>query len=456
LVTVLCLGLVTCLGYLLVTGAWGASRLSLAERLALGYGLGLAISTYSMFVALWLRMPFSVFSTSMLLVSLVAGAGLLAAYRRRVSRVHCPSAGGTTPLGEQWPDRQLTRVVSTICLAGVFGLWLSALIVSAYWPIWNWDALAMFDYRGRVIAATKSLGFLTHEAYWGSFPLLTSLAHAFVYTHGGNVPQMIYPLYYLALLVVFHANVRSISGPVVAGVFTLLLATTPLLWTHATEAFTNLTFTFYYLGGVVYVYRWILSAHRPHLWLGSVLLSFIAWSRYGPEPLFVAILVPVALYSLVNKEWSAPLVLMGVFACVQVPWILYQHLVLGRVGATSLYGIQPSLLDLARWRLTLEYLAAFLASTATQGTIWLVFLCFLLLKPPRLRDRATLLASIVLLGLAGWAGSIYITKIDVNELAKGSGDRLLMTLIPIAAFYCAVHPLMRECLLRRPNASRGQ
>ena len=59
--TVLCLGLVTCLGYLLVTGAWGASRLSLAERLALGYGLGLAISTYSMFVALWLRMPFSVF-----------------------------------------------------------------------------------------------------------------------------------------------------------------------------------------------------------------------------------------------------------------------------------------------------------------------------------------------------------------------------------------------------------
>ena len=90
---------------------------------------------------------------------------------------------------------------------------------------------------------------------------------------------MIYPLYYLALLVVFHANVRSISGPVVAGVFTLLLATTPLLWTHATEAFTNLTFTFYYLGGVVYVYRWFLSAHRPHLWLGSVLLSFIAWSR---------------------------------------------------------------------------------------------------------------------------------------------------------------------------------
>ena len=83
-------------------------------------------------------------------------------------------------------------------------------------------------------------------------------------------------------------------------------------------------------------------------------------------------------------------------------------------SATRLYGIQPSLWDLPRWRLTLEYLAAFLASTATQGTIWLVFLCFLLLNPPRLRDRATLLASIGLLGLAGWAGSIYITRIDLE------------------------------------------
>ena len=55
---------------------------------------------------------------------------------------------------------QLTRVVSTIGLAVVFCLWLSALIVSAFWPIWNWDALAMFDYRGRVIAATQGLDFL--------------------------------------------------------------------------------------------------------------------------------------------------------------------------------------------------------------------------------------------------------------------------------------------------------
>ena len=98
-----------------------------------------------------------------------------------------------------------------------------------------------------------------------------------------------------------------------------------------------------------------------------------------------------------------------------------------------------------------EYLAAFLARTATQGTIWFVFLCFLVLNPPRLRDSATLLASVVLLGLAGWAGSIYITRMDVNELAKGSGERLLMTLIPIATFYCAVHPLLRERLLGRPK-----
>jgi hypothetical protein len=142
-----------------------------------------------------------------------------------------------------------------------------------------------------------------------------------------------------------------------------------------------------------------------------------------------------------------PLVLMGVFACVQAPW-LYQHLVLG--GAGSMYG-QPSLtlrggMTLSIWRVPGQPPRDDLARVPVLPPA----------DPPRLRDRATLLASIVLLGLAGWAGSIYITRIDVNELAQGSGDRLLMTLIPIASFYCAVHPLMRERLLGRSAASRAQ
>src|SRR5205085_9805358 len=130
---------------------------------------------------------------------------------------------------------RLDRLMSTAGVAVVLVLWLSALAISLYWPIWVWDALAMFDYRGRVIAITGSLDFLRHEAYWGTFPLLTSLAHALVYRLGGTTPQLIYPLYYLALLLVFHDNVRTISGPRSGAVFTVLLATTPIVWVHAGE-----------------------------------------------------------------------------------------------------------------------------------------------------------------------------------------------------------------------------
>src|SRR5262245_15047525 len=189
-----------------------------------------------MFWALSLRMSVTVSSSLALLVVLAAGVGFLVVRRLRGGAERGVLQTRTVlssrdPIGD--------RAMSWLCLAALGCLWLSALTVTLYWPIWTWDALAMFDYRGRVIAATGSLDFLRRE-YWGTFPLLTSLAHALVYTLGGSAPQAIYPLYYLSLLIVVYENVKSISGRLVAAVTSLILGSTPIVWTHATEAFTNL------------------------------------------------------------------------------------------------------------------------------------------------------------------------------------------------------------------------
>lgn len=437
--------LITCFGFLLISCFWRPSIASFAERLALGYAVGLAVVTYLMFgiLAVHLRLSSPFVFGALIALSLVTG--VLAWYR------HGPSVfvlrGG---FDRGTPTSPLTRMVSTISIALLLGLWVAAVAVALYWPIWSWDALAMYEFRGRAIYLEQSLEFMKDEAYWGSFPLHTSLAHSLVYLLGGHAPNIIYPPYYLALLVVFYLQSARLSGELIAGLLTATLATTPLLWQHAAEPLTNLPFTFYFASGVFYVYRWALTLEHAPLVFAGALLGFSAWTRYGSEPLFLSVLVPVTWHALLKRRYSAPPLLLLTFLWVNLPWLLYEHLVL-RVSAAALYGVHLDLWDPARLYEILTYLTMFLLSVRTQGVLWLLLFFLFLLNASKLRDPSTLLVAIILLGLGAWIASIYLTSLPAGYLAVSSGERLLLSLVPVATLYCAVNPLTR-----RPSRSDNE
>jgi len=443
--------LVAVFGFLLLSCAWGRSALSRGERLALGYGVGLGVFTYLMFGALAVGVRLSRLSILIALVTLSAALGL-ATWRWRG-----PSAFGAVgaPAAEP-PATSHVRHPGSASLAAVIALValsLSALAVALYWPIWTWDALTMFDYRGRAIAVQQSLAFLRHEAYWGSFPLLTSLGHALVRVLDGTTPNVLYPLYYASLLAVFYLNVAKLSGGLAAAGFTVIVATTPLLWQHAAEPLTNLPFTFYYGVGTMYVYRWVVARERSHLLLGGLLMGLSAWTRYGSEPLVLAVAIPVTVCALRRREPSAPVLFLLMFALVEAPWLLYQRYVLEVGPAYALYGVRAALWDGPRLLRTLTYLSWFLGSVHTHGAVWLMFFVSLCLNAPRWRDPSTWLAGMTLLGLMAWTASIYLTVLSVEYLAPTSGERLLLFLVPVAALYCAVSPTARRgAVALRPSS----
>lgn len=454
-IVIFALGLASIFGFLLLN-ALGINRplLSFGEQAALGYGLGLGLFTYLMFavLALHIRLSFTLILGS--LIFLTAGLGLISwSYRRSdFGFKSLPSTLIEAGL-PQFSDNSIISRICWIILIVMAYFWVAALITAIYWPVWTWDSLTMFEFRGRAIFLEQNLDFLKHELYWGSFPLLTSLAHAFVYYLGGTIPKIIYPLYYLALIILFYINVSKISGNFVGILFTALLTTTPLLWEHATIAYTNLTFTFYYAIGVLYVYRWVLTSRLPFLLIGAILLGFSAWTRYGSEPLFLAVLLPLIVYAIIKKQPYAPFLLTAIFILFDLPWLLYQRYIL-EVRPTELYQIQLLRWDIPRLQLTLTYLGEYLTRFSTQGTIWLVFILLIILSVTNLRRQpSTFLGGVVLLGFGAWVASIYLTRVDVNYLANASGERLLLSFLPIAGLYCAVHPLTQKYLAGREPVS---
>ncbi len=428
--------LVAVFGFLLLGCAWGSSSLSLGERLALGYGVGLGVFTYLMFGVLAVGLHLSRLSLLLSIVALLLSLGL-ATWRSSGSAAFGVfgawrgDASGASRSRHPW-------LISVAVVTALVGLSLTALVVALYWPIWTWDALTMFEYRGRAIAREQSLAFLKHESYWGSFPLLTSLAHALIHLLGAGTPTVLYPPYYLSLLVVFYLNVLKLSSRLAAGGFTLIVATTPLLWQHASEPLSNLPFTFYYAAGAIYAYRWVVACERPHLLLGGLLLGLSSWTRYGSEPLFLAVAIPVTVCALLRRQYSAVVLFFLMFASLEAPWLLYQRYILDVVPAYTFFGVRPVLWDIPRLQSTLGYLGRFCSSPQTHGATWLIFLASVFLNASKWRDRSTFVACVVLLGLAAWTASIYLTAMPVEYLATASGERLLLSLVPVAALYCAV------------------
>ena len=104
-------------------------------------------------------------------------------------------------------------------------------------------------------------------------------------TFGDTLPasKLIFPMYYLSLLLVVNGFLKERSTPVLAGLGTLVLATMPVVVRHARVGYANLPLTFYLVIGVILFFR-ALSESFPKsqrvLWVVSgAFLALAIWTR---------------------------------------------------------------------------------------------------------------------------------------------------------------------------------
>jgi hypothetical protein len=320
---VLWLGVLSLSGSFLVSSLIpsGAS-IPTAMRLGLGYSLGLSALTAGLAFT-WLFGAPLVMSIVLWVTGLLVASSLALAWLRRAK-----PASRLTPGPRPLKPELLDPWLALFCLLA--GL---AAIISAGKGYFSTDEILLWGAKGYGLAATSSLARIQD---WGTntvvYPLhIPLLIAAFKVLFGDTLPaaKLAFSGYYLALLLTVYSflvwkGLRRRN----AGLATLLLATVPLVFRHATIAYANLPLSSYLVSALLIL---SVAAESPNgikgtqaaltpsslFLLSGIFFAAAAWTR--PEGLWMAVLVLLALLAYYQRRLPKP---KGALL-ILVPLVLY-------------------------------------------------------------------------------------------------------------------------------------
>ena len=256
--------------------------LRLTSKLALGYGISLggislAICTVSLLGASWNRLMLFVVTLGWGLL----GGGMYYRARRKSSSLQTRTASHPQHPIDVWHGILLFIAATATILAVGHGFYAS-------------DEVVLWGVKGYGIAVR---GLVEGASQWGtrtmSYPLNVPLNIGIFKTLFAELlpaSKIIFPLFFLSLLVLLYDHLSERMPIHQAGLATLLLATAPILFRHATIGYANLPLTYYLLATVVLLHRAFTDdsgaeQNMTFLLVGSF-LALSAWTR--PEGLLLS------------------------------------------------------------------------------------------------------------------------------------------------------------------------
>lgn len=153
------------------------------------------------------------------------------------------------------------------------------------------DAYVLWGAKGAGLAA-EGLDGVTRGTNTTEYPLHIPLLFGLMQdAFGETLPasKLMFPVYYLSLLLVVYEYLKERMVPHFAGLSTLVLATMPVMARHARIGYANLPLTFYLVSGAV-LWSWAGSRRERSSGWGArlivgILIALAGWTR--PEGLWL-------------------------------------------------------------------------------------------------------------------------------------------------------------------------
>lgn len=239
------------------------------------------------------------------------------------------SSGRTKPVIK---SSHLSKVIQVGAIMVITVNLITNLSLNLYWPPSDFDAIAMYDFRGRAISKENNLNAVS-GGYEGSYPLFTSMFHAIGYEFGFENPKFFYSLIFICLVLAFISIVTRATNSTIGLLSGTLLTTTPILYDHAAIAYTNLSFTAYFGLGAVYLTSYLAGNQKFNGVMGSMLLGSSPWIRAATLPYIILLWLVTLVLNRRKKDLWSPVVLIPLFYMFfEIPWRYFQTKIINVVG----------------------------------------------------------------------------------------------------------------------------
>lgn len=306
------------------------------EKLAVGYLIGTGLLTLQMFLYSILHIRFNLWGIVLPWVGILligVGIGLVPVRRFRTPTRGVPTFGKISFW--EW------------LLAGAITLKILYIFYEALVkPVVGWDALWNFSLRAKIFYFLGGIPLdRTNQFFLGGgmkqYPLHLPLLETFTFILQGGwndaVMKVIFPLYFLSLLIIFYYALRREQGRLIALFFTFLLSSLPLLVYHATIEYADFVVGVYFLAAVAYLYQFIKTKDMKVLLLSAILAALSAWAKdEGQIFYFICFLL---LLTAVRFNWKYLATYLVPFAVLIAPWIIFKQIFGLSVGNEPTFSI---------------------------------------------------------------------------------------------------------------------
>lgn len=178
---------------------------------------------------------------------------------------------------------------------------LSALF-NYVWPINDWDAIALYDFRAKLILEGNwnsgiKLGYFFH------YPPFTSLLHGIAYLLNFESAKLFYNVLFLGFALTFFSLLKKRVSTIKAlfGVFLLTIA--PLSSGHILVAYTNLPYSIFFTLGILYTWEWLANKNKTSIAFAFLYFSSSLWIRQA-EPFWIIPILLICFDQYKSKNWS--------------------------------------------------------------------------------------------------------------------------------------------------------
>lgn len=290
------------------------------ERLFLGFGLGMGMLTFEMFVAALLKIQFSLFIISLIQV-LTAALFLWLLFKSKYSLKEVLNIRPYSDNTSFFPKVSKVRSLFAIIIAcWIFLKLLFVIYEGTVWPVFGWDSLENLSSGAKLFFYGKGL-MLDHgnEYFFGrgyrtflNYPLDIPLLQVWVSECLGEIHEIYMKywnvIYFISVVMLIFFAVKRESTLIISLLAALFLSSVPLLTYHAIDAYADLPLGYHALAAAICFRRYMVNAEEQKdnnygfLVLTGAFAALCIWTKIEGLLFALAFSAALLLYLLLKRR----------------------------------------------------------------------------------------------------------------------------------------------------------
>ena len=445
------------------------TKTSLAERIALSFGLGAGTLTIGMFL-----LSFSCFQLNLLntlLLSTPFVVYLLWGYLLQGEKFK------PTFLGAEIKNKlKEFNLVDIILIALILFIILLVFADALIQPMHGWDETGFWALKAKILyhdATIYSTDFFdnTRVHPHKHYPLLIPLVESWIYMVFGHVDdrlvKAIFPLFFVSLLLIFQSSQRKFFPRTHSLLFTALVASMPVIvvsklpyflpfitdWGNgAATGYADVPLSFFYFISVVYLYMWMRdTTKKDYLLIAAIFSVFTIFTKLEGIALFLCNLSVFIAFILFDtkqftKQKAAQVLIYLLPLIVLLPWFIFQQNLPGDSGFQ--FTIENFIHHLYRLPVILAYFLNVFLNPLHWSIMWiLVGLTTVFTFKETFKKPLIYLFLMLVLHLSAYICMYLLTPIaSVEWHMSYSLNRMLAHIVPAIAFLVSTQTFVGELL----------